>query len=366
MQERRTTLRVPVRGRTQYCPAEDFLPRDGQLMNLSERGAGLMAKKAHQVGERITLSVQLPGESADPMIATGVVRWCGSSRSRGRWWPMGLEWLPMEEATRHRLHRFLYAAANRPQAARPAPRGAAADPAVRYTLIGLGTFAATLAALGVLALHRHNQELQAVAAQRQAVIAQLQRREASLTGQLTDARQHPEETTGEVARLDQYAIALSGAMERLRQDVNSVQTSYTDLQQSYSTVRQERELLMQRVMDLEQERARLATRLASVKELRVAIQDAIQRRKEQDQATRLLGQEARRAADAERLSRGNRGYLVRDGRPTATGSTVWIRIHEPEAAPLIAAPAPRDGARPAVTPSQDAAPSGADAPVQGP
>ena len=365
MQERRATLRVPVRGRTQYCPAEDFLPRGGQLMNLSERGAGLMAKKAHQVGERITLSVQLPGESSDPMIATGVVRWCGSSRSRGRWWPLGLEWLPMEETTRHRLHRFLYTAANRPRAAQPAPHGAA-DPAVRYTLIGLGAFAATLAALGVLALHRHDQELQALAAQRQAVIAQLQRREASLTSQLTDARQHLEETTGEVARLDQYAIALSGAMERLRQDVNSVQTSYVDLQQSYSTVRQERELLMQRVMDLEQERARLATRLASVQELRVAIQEAIQRRKEQDQATRLLEQEAQHAADAEQLSHGNRGYLVRGGRPTATGSTVWIRIHEPEAAPLITAPALPDGARPVLPLSPDAAPSGADAPVQDP
>lgn len=346
MQERRATLRLPHKTRTPYCPAEDFLPREGQLLNLSERGAGLLARKAHHAGERITLSVLLPGEDREPVIATGVVRWCGPSRSRGRWWPVGLEWLPMEEPARHRLRHFLSTTGATAPADAPAKR-TGLDAVTRYTLISLGAVAVVLAVLWVLVLQAHNQQLQAVAEQRQAVIAALEHRERRLSTALNTAKRHLEETSGEIARVDQYAVVLTQAMGQLQDRVQQAQTSYQDLEQSYGAVRQERELLIQRVLDLEQERVRLTAKLASVQELRMAIQDAIDRRKHVRQSQRLLEMEARQAAEEAWLAKGNRGFLVREGRATVGGSTVWIRIHEPEAmlafppsSPAAAGPSP--------------------------
>src|SRR3989338_4726715 len=106
MQERRTTIRVDRLCRAQYCPADDLIPRDGRLTNLSERGAGLLAHETHRLGARLTVSFSLP-EEEEPLTATGVVHWSDARARHGQWYPLGLEWLPMEETARHRLYTFL-------------------------------------------------------------------------------------------------------------------------------------------------------------------------------------------------------------------------------------------------------------------
>ena len=98
---------------------------------------------------------------------------------------------------------------------------------------------------------------------------------------------------------------------------------------SYLQVQEERDRFIQQALELEQERASLASRLSSIPELRRAIEEAIEVRKQARQAERLTRLEGRRTADHE-LTQGNRGYLIREGRPTIGLSTVWVHVHELE------------------------------------
>ncbi|HLD78751.1 MAG TPA: hypothetical protein VJB16_07015, partial [archaeon] len=66
---------------------------------------------------------------------------------------------------------------------------------------------------------------------------------------------------------------------------------------------------------MEQEKTSLAKRLASVDELKLAIRDAIESRKQAQQAERLAMLKARRDEQERWLAQGNRGYLILDGRP---------------------------------------------------
>ena len=62
----------------------------------------------------------------------------------------------------------------------------------------------------------------------------------------------------------------------------------------------------------------------------LAIRDAVESRKQAQQAERLAMLKARRDEQERWLAQGNRGYLIRDGRPTIGRSTVWIRVRELE------------------------------------
>ena len=327
MQERRATIRVPHRCRTQYCPSEDFLPRDGHVVNLSERGAGLLSRKAHQAGERITLSVQLPGENGDPVIATGLVRWIGRRTFLNRWYPVGLEWLPLEDAARDRLHRFLYASA-RPQAAHA--RAPEQEPLLHrfilYVAIGCGILLGVFVYQWARSLQEENVQWAGVVEQRNARIAQLESHARFLTAELGTTTRYLEDTTSHLDRLTQQAQALGSEVGQLKGYINQ-------FQRSYEAVRAEREQLVRQVLDLEQERMQLSERLSSEEELRVAIRDAVQRRKAAQRAQRLSRMHARRARARQPLKDGNQGFVIRNGVPAVTHSTVWIRVQEPEAVP---------------------------------
>ncbi len=335
MQERRTTIRIPHRARIQYCPAEDFLPRDGRILNVSEQGAGILIRRAHQTGERMTVSFPLPGEDDDPLIATGVVRWIGPRLFRNRWVPMGLEWLPPDDVTRHRLHRFLYTSAQalgkvRPPASLARGRWSAA----KRIVVGLVVISLLLSALvgfnWLRAFQEEHRRLGIIAEGRRQRIAHLEQQEDRLTTELATTQQSLQEAMTEMARLDQQARGLGADVGQLRSEIDGVQRSYETVQRSYATIREERQQLMQRVLDLEQDRAQLAKRLSSVTDLRLAITEAIQRRKDEPQAQRLFELRTQRLADEEALAQGNRGFVIRDGQPTITGSTVWIKVRDPE------------------------------------
>ena len=89
MQERRTTVRVDHPSRTQYCAADDPLPKDGSLANVSERGAKALLRERRKLGDRVTINFPLHA-SHETVTATGMVRWSGDLSHAGRWYPVGL------------------------------------------------------------------------------------------------------------------------------------------------------------------------------------------------------------------------------------------------------------------------------------
>lgn len=335
MQERRSTVRVPYERRVQCCQAEDFLPRDGRLCNLSERGAGVLVRTTPKPGERLTLSISLPGED-EPLIATGLVRWSCPEAPKSRWQSLGLEWLPLEEASRYRLRRFLYAATQQPVARSTAPSRSwrPSLPAMRRVVFGLVLFAAAAAGgilcLWVLSLQGENRLLATEMSHRDAMISLLQQHNTRLAVELGTAKSSLEATTAEVVRLDRQT-------QQLGNEIQHLTTGVGEVQRSYRQVREERDQLMQQVLGLEQERAALEKRLSSVDELRLAIRETIEaRRLAQGVQRQLLAQE-RRTADLQLLTDGNQGYLIREGRstlaPRTGGGGVIIRVLDPQPSP---------------------------------
>ncbi len=324
MQERRTAIRVSHRCRTQYCSSEDLVPRDGRMTSLSEQGIGLLVREAHRAGELLSVGFSLPGEQ-EALTATGVVRWSGPPRD-GRWHPVGLNWLQLEESVRNRLQRFLDSAA---VSAAPVPiarkrrwRSPSWPVAAACLLLG-----AALIGWWALSVRRENYRLHTAVELRDQVIDELGTQGTQLVAELGEARAHLLETAAEVVRLDQQAQAFGTEMGRMDGEITSFQASY-------ATMRQEREALIKQVLDLEQERTSMLKRLSSVDELRLAIREAIDARKQVRQATRFSRLTARRAALEQQLADGNRGYLILDGQPTiGVGSVVSIRVHEPETLP---------------------------------
>ena len=329
MQERRTTIRVAHRCRAQYCTAQDLLPRDGWITNVSERGAGLLTREAHRSGEQLTVTFSLPGAD-DLVTATGEVRWSDQPPKR-RWYPVGLEWFPLEETAGNRLKTFLAASAKSSSArthltVRRFPRWTGI---ILIAQLGAAMLIGSLVSRWVQSLRQENQQLQAELQQRNLLISTLEQDEAQLQEELEATKARFVATTEEVARLDQQAKWLEMEVQRLGQDVERFQGSYVQ-------VREEREALMQRVLDLEQERTALTRRLSSVSELRRAIREAVDARNQTAQAQRRRIIEAKREASRQGSLTGNRGYLLRKGRSTAGTATMWIRVHEPE--PLLATP----------------------------
>lgn len=340
MQERRTTIRIRRGGRAQYCSSDDLLPRDGQLANLSERGAGARVHQPSRIGERLTLTFPLPGAD-DALTATGIIRWSDPPVPKRHGYRAGLEWLPMEEATRNRLHAFLSSCAMpSPVRTMTAARGAGWSGPVRRALVllvvlgGMGGVVFVTQHMG--ALQQENVQLSAAVTQRNATITQLAHDGQRLQEALAVARTHLSATADDVHRLDEQTQRLTGEVERLNHTADAVQ-------QSYLQVRQQREQLMQQMLELEQEnlrlaheRAHLARRLSSIPELRLAIREAVQARRKTEEAQRRALLEAKRAARrqaSQESATGNQGYLVREGQQTINQSTLWIRVHEPEATP---------------------------------
>ena len=331
MQERRTSIRINRLSRAQYCPADDLVPRDGRLTNLSERGAGLLLREAHRIGERITVSFTLP-DAEEPVTATGVVRWSDDRSRQGRWYPLGLEWLGLEEATRHRLQGFISQQAQSVPAAPARTAASARRILISAALLGIVVGISFLAYQLVLT-QRQNRQLDDAITQRDMTIDVLEgranylkQREIQLQQDLTSTRIQLEMASDSVAQLGAQTEEMAGNILRLHEEVER-------FQQSYVQVREEREELMQRVLDLQQERMLLQKKLASIPDLHRAIREAVRGRQRQ---RRLAGQQAfdaARAAQANFELEGNQGYLVRDGQSTFGRAAMSIHVLEPEAAP---------------------------------
>ena len=321
MQERRTSVRITHRCRAKYCSTDEFLPKDGHLANLGQHGAGLLVREPHRAGERLTVSFTIPGEKV-PVTTTGTVRWTNGPTRPGDWHPLGMEWLPAEEATTQRLQRFLSRSTAIPAFRRPHAKSPQASLSRRRQAWWLAVGGLLLVGLGVwwvLILHYDNRHLQEVLIQRNAAIQAFRLQDQKLRNQLELTKAHLTVTAQEVQRLDEQAADLEHETRLLSQEVLKFQSSY-------SHIYQERDALIHRILELEQERAAIMGATVPVEELQRAIREAIERR-EDDPAYRLS---PRFELPLEPII-GNRGYLIREGRPTTrpTRGPMRVRVLDP-------------------------------------
>lgn len=329
MQERRLTIRMPCSCRVQYCTSDDLLPKDSALVNLSERGIGLVARETHLAGERVTVSVSLP-EQPEVLTATGEVRWCQARGGRGGRHRIGLAWLPLEETTQDRLTRFLYHAAQS-TAARRADRSwrVMCSQALRgrgwvTSFLGIGLL---VGGWVLLTLYRHNQDLEGVVHAQRSTLSHLEQRDQLMQRELESARQTLRTTSEDVARLNEQAEALGQRAVRLTQDVARFQASYHQVQQ-------EREALIERVVSLEQARAALVRQAVPLQELQLAIREAVARRQ-------LAGEPAPERSPSANL--GNSGYVRhRDPAVPEYQAPTRIRVHTPELPSVPSAQSAKD------------------------
>lgn len=326
MQERRTTIRVPHRSRIQYCPSEDLLPRDGELIDLSERGVGLLTSESHPAGESITITLSLPG-AEDSMTATGVVRWSAAPtgpRTRHR---VGLEWTPLAHTTHQRLHAF-FSTTTQATAQAFGPWQVIRQGWARHQLgliIGLtgGVVFLMAGSRWMYVLRQENRQLQMAIQQRNETMHQLAQRDAVLQQELRLAKTHLASTSEEVARLDYEAQQMERGMQQLTHDV-------VQFQQSYRQIKDERNRLAQQVLSLEQQRANSPSLFMSSHELRRVVRETLAAHRK---ARRQPHLKEFRAIEPQRSSTHNGGYVVRNGQPTTNTSTMWIRVHDPESLP---------------------------------
>lgn len=284
MQERRTTIRVPLRSRARYCASGDFFLRDGYLANLSERGIGLWVREPHQAGERLTASFVLPRDH-DPVTATGLVRWSETKASKRGWYPLGVEWLPFEETARHRLRQFLSTSirTSSPEAALGRFPVAAGRPTIRWARVlgvgvGCGLLVGAVGNLWFLSISQPDAQLLHAIDARDTVIQGLEEREARLSEALQSVTTHLRVTSEEVGGLAQQTLALERAARQLHQEVVSAQ-------EAHAALHEEREALMGRVLELEQARAARVQQSLPIEELQVAIREAIDRRVQDERPT---------------------------------------------------------------------------------
>lgn len=174
MDERRRTVRAAYGVSVQYCPSRELLPRDGRLINLSERGAGLLVGESHPLGEQVTVRVPLPGEE-HLLTLTGAIRWSTPQSLFRRHHAVGLEWFPLEETARHRLRTFLDDRA--PSLMR---RSLLRRVGALTGLAGVG-----IAGWMVVSVSRENRQLVTALEQRHAIMRQLEAEERRSLAEMT-------------------------------------------------------------------------------------------------------------------------------------------------------------------------------------
>lgn len=261
MQERRTTVRYDCPRRAQYCSTSDLIPRDGRVTSLTERGIGLMAHEPHEAGERLTVTFTLPGEE-DAVTTTGVVRWSRQAPTPQRWFPLGLEWLPLEETTRFRLDTFLRDKA-RERALGPWSVSGAVLRRWKPSAVHWGALA--VAALGITGalsarivwLRWENSQLTEAIQHRNLAIAQLRESEQYVQQRLDATAAQLTQVLGEVVQLEQRSGQFQGELQRLAAEAERFQAAY-------ATLHEQREGFVRQIVDLERERAQMVQRLTSI------------------------------------------------------------------------------------------------------
>jgi hypothetical protein len=332
MQERRTTIRSACARRAQYCPSDEPIPRDGRTTDISEHGLGLLTRDTPRLGERIAVSFSLPGDD-DSFTASGEVRWAEPPSDGRGFSRVGLQWLPIEETARYRLHAFLQSPVTVPSGAGRArtarPESWLPRVALRVSVV-FGALTLLAFGLAVASLEQTNRLLDVAVQQRNAIIGQLELQSAQLQTQLRNTQRDLSLATVDATQMDLQGRAM-------REEIARLQAEGQRFQAAYARVQDQRVDLIGQVASLETERSELLRRLTSLPELRLAVREAIEARTRADQASRLARLKARR--DAEAWLTGNRGFLVLDGASTFPRPALSVRVHDPQPVPAPTAPA---------------------------
>lgn len=149
---------------------------------------------------------------------------------------------------------------------------------------------------------------------------------AQLSQEVVQARQTIDTKAGELATLEQELVRIQSLLKVADQDI-------IRLQQEQMALKEENQTLNERLAAAAAEQQALQARLASLKELRIAIRDVKARLRRERWEVWLARVQAQRAEDQQRLAKGNRGFVLRNGVPTIGSPTrLQVRVLEPQEA----------------------------------
>ncbi|MDP3722344.1 MAG: hypothetical protein Q8R91_02470 [Candidatus Omnitrophota bacterium] len=156
------------------------------------------------------------------------------------------------------------------------------------------------------------------------LLTQLETEHAALQRELVEARQTIEGQAGDLQQAQQELAEAEQHLSHTKADLASLQREHDQVQQQNSS-------LLARLSSLTVEKQQLEARLSSIRELKLAIRQVNDRLRHERLAAWRAHVETIRQQDQERLTSGNRGYLVRDGRPTLQSPTkLQVRVLEPQ------------------------------------
>lgn len=161
-------------------------------------------------------------------------------------------------------------------------------------------------------------------AQAKHILTQLEEEHAALQRELVEARQTIEGQAGDLKHAQQD-------LEEAQQRLSQTKANLASLQREHDQVQQQNHSLLTQLSSLMAEQQQLEAKLSSIRELRLAIRQVADRLRHERMAAWRARVKALRQEDQERLTSGNRGYLVRDGRSTLQSPTkLQVRVLEPQ------------------------------------
>lgn len=182
-----------------------------------------------------------------------------------------------------------------------------------------------LASLGrAVWVEREKQRVAKAYEEARRLATQLSEERERLNGQLVEAQQTVEGQAGAMASLRKE---LDGLQHRLTESL----TELASLQREHVRLREEHGTLATQLSSTITENQQLQSRLSSLKELRLAIREVHWKISAQRLASWRARLQARREVDRDLTLAGNRGYVVREGKSTLSGSPrLHVHVLEPQ------------------------------------
>ena len=161
--------------------------------------------------------------------------------------------------------------------------------------------------------------------QTQELVKQMETERSHLNEELGSARQTIETQSGSLQSLQHDLQDVQGKLEKTTAELASLQREHEQLRTQNSS-------LATKLDSVLTEKQQLEAKLSSLKELRLAIRDVQRKMWNERLAAWRARVQALKQTDQERLALGNRGFLVRDGKPTlGTATTLRVHVLEPQA-----------------------------------
>ena len=331
MGERRTAIRVPCALPAEAAQAGASSHTRVTITDLSPSGIGLRAPHAFIVGHSIDLSLNLPNEDG-PLPLRGELCWQSGSSSDG--YRSGIALRFLNAGSRRRLAALLAAQSPPPRPSKPAGWWSALTrrlPGLDVRWRAMSSTVCVILGVSLIAVEGHNQYLRHRLAAQTQRIAELEQQQRVLAARIEQA--------SKVQRVSaEAAQSLQTQVDRLDDELARMTAGFNQLADAFARVQQEREALRRRVAELEAQQTEFRRRLGSLPALRSAVHQAKEqiRQERRDEFSQAMG--LKRQIDRELHDRGNRGYLVRQGKsmpmeePAVPGGRLSVRVLTPEAA----------------------------------